>query len=185
MHSRSESQPKSHRSRWWAKAVAVLLSGVVTIPASADWDDRSDELPGISSVKSAVILGAAVGGGAVLVVYLLKKRGGNSDPQLDIRPSNLNYGAVANGRSSQHQFTVTNTSSAPITVETIAISGTGFRFASQPAFPITLEPGKSAFVPVSFAPASPGKFSARVEVRAGANGGTSKIWKADVKGKSL
>ena len=170
---------------WASKALAVLLSGVMTVPAAAAWDDRSGELPGITSVKSTVILGAAVGGGLVLTAYLLKARGRNSAPRIAVAPPELNHGAVSNGERSQRQITITNNSATPVLLESIDIKGEGFRFPSQPAYPITLPTGKTVTLPVSFGPASSGKFSGNIEVRAATDGGKTKAWRVRLRGRGI
>jgi hypothetical protein len=166
-----------------AKVLAVVVAGMMAVPASASWEDRSGELPGITSMKSAVIWGAAIGGGVVAVLYFLNKN--KADARVEVQPPKLNHGDVANGQSSQQQVTITNRSAEPVTVESIGISGKGFSFAVPPAFPTTLESGKAVTLPVNFTPASSGRFSGRVEVRAAVNGGKSKKWTVSLRGEGL
>jgi hypothetical protein len=182
--------PNRRKARRFKGSLASILAFCLLIPVTAGrieaaWDDQSGNLPGISSAKSAIVWGAAIGGGVVLAAFLLKKKGDRRNPKLEVRPSKLDYGPIAKGEDSRQQFMVRNTANSRVTIQTIAVSGEAFHFSPQPAFPVTLEPGESASMPISFAPPSKGKFSGRVEVLAEANSGKFKKWTISLKGKAL
>jgi hypothetical protein len=173
----------TYPSNGMMKAVAFALVVCVAIPAQGKYEDNSGNLPGIGSAKPWIIVGAAAGGGLVLA-RLLKKRNG-SEAQLRVQPSKLSYGAGASGQSFEQKLRISNNSAEPVAVETVAISGSAFRFSSEPALPIMLAPGESTTLPVNFAPAAARKYSGNVAIRAASNGGKAKTWKVDLSGKGI
>lgn len=80
---------------------------------------------------------------------------------LAVSPSNLNFGSVLIGSSSSQIVTITNSSSAPLTITQAAVSGKGFDIKA-PVLPLTLAVGQSAKFTASFAPAAIGNTSGSV-----------------------
>ena len=89
---------------------------------------------------------------------------GNSNPSgstLALSNGSLNFGTVVVGSSATLSDTVTNNSSAAVTIASASISQSVFQFSS-PALPLTLSPGQSAKVVVAFAPQAVGTPSGNV-----------------------
>lgn len=78
----------------------------------------------------------------------------------------LIFSGVQRTVSEAQTLTLRNTGDAPLTIYSLALGGPGagaFRLAA-PALPLTLGPGGSADLAVSFAPGAPGTFNASLEV---------------------
>ncbi len=70
-------------------------------------------------------------------------------------PSSVSFGQVVMGTSSTVPVVITNSRSSNLTMSKLGTSGSGFS-ASGPALPLTLEPGQSVTVNVTFAPQATG-----------------------------
>jgi hypothetical protein len=86
---------------------------------------------------------------------------------LTVSPQSLAFGSVLIGSSANQTITLSNASSAAVTVSKIATTGTGFS-QSAPALPVSLAPGQTASVAVTFAPATAGSVSGSVQVTSNA-----------------
>jgi hypothetical protein len=86
---------------------------------------------------------------------------------LTVSPQSVAFGSVLTGSSANQTITLSNSSSAAVTVSKIATTGTGFS-QSAPALPLTLAPGKTASVAVTFAPATAGSASGTVQITSNA-----------------
>jgi hypothetical protein len=112
-------------------AAASMLTVLVPQTGRAAWDDRSGQLPGISSAKSAIILGAAIGGGLVAFGYL-KKRG---EYPLDV-VDKLEF--VADSVS--EAVVLTNNGKETLTLSELRFDTAGFETAVS--VPTRIEPGQ-------------------------------------------
>lgn len=84
--------------------------------------------------------------------------GGTNSADLSLNKSSVDFGGVAVGGNKSNPLILTNASSnggSNITVSDVGISGTGFSFDAAP-LPITLTPGQSTTVTLTFAPKSGG-----------------------------
>jgi len=75
--------------------------------------------------------------------------------QVVANPNSINFGAVSLGGSQTQSATVTNSGGSNITISQATVSGTGFQL-SGPSLPLTLNPGQSSSVVVTFSPQSIG-----------------------------
>jgi hypothetical protein len=81
-------------------------------------------------------------------------------PLIDVVPEPLDLGDVFVGSSSSGQFTVSNTGTAPLVIDSII--GSGAPFTVFPPTHITIEPGKSDTVTIGFSPTVEGIFGGTV-----------------------
>lgn len=89
---------------------------------------------------------------------------GNPNPgnnSLALGNASLNFGSVVIGSSATLSDTITNNSSAAVTIASASASQSVFQLSS-PALPLTLSPGQSANVVVAFAPQSAGTPSGNI-----------------------
>jgi trimeric autotransporter adhesin len=82
---------------------------------------------------------------------------------LSVSPSTLNFGNVSVGSSSVLTVTVTNSGRSTITISNTSVSGPGFNATGIPAGSI-LNPGQSAILNVTFAPAAASIVSGNVMI---------------------
>ena len=72
-------------------------------------------------------------------------------PQLTVSATSLSFGTVNDGSSATLPLTLTSTGSAPLTINSAKISGTGFTMSGA-AFPVTLIPPLGITLQVQFSP---------------------------------
>jgi len=85
---------------------------------------------------------------------------------LSVSPSNINFGEVARGDVATQEITLSACGSAPVSVTQVALSaGSPNTFAVEPGgFPVSLSPGQSSTVTVSYSPSMVGMDSGSVDV---------------------
>jgi len=74
-------------------------------------------------------------------------------PQISVVPTSVNFGNVTVGITNTQSVTVSNPGSANLSITQATVSGTGFALSGV-TLPLTLVPGGSAVLTVSFKPAS-------------------------------
>lgn len=87
---------------------------------------------------------------------------------LSVSPQSVAFGNVLIGTSAKQTVTMSNNSSAALTVNSVGISGTGFS-QTGPALPLTLGAGQSSSVTVTFAPQTSGSVSGALQVSSNAS----------------
>ncbi|HZD92616.1 MAG TPA: choice-of-anchor D domain-containing protein, partial [Candidatus Sulfotelmatobacter sp.] len=86
---------------------------------------------------------------------------------LTVSPQSLAFGSVLIGSSANQTVTLSNASSASITISQIATTGAAFS-KSGPAIPLTFAPGQTASVTVTFAPTTAGSASGTLQISSNA-----------------
>jgi len=81
--------------------------------------------------------------------------------QLVLNPSSVNFGNVKIGANNTSNVTLSNSGGTAVTVSQATLSGASFTMGNL-ALPLTLQPGGSAAVSVTFAPTGAGNFSGSV-----------------------
>ena len=81
--------------------------------------------------------------------------------QLVLSPSSINYGNVKIGANSAKDVTLTNSGATDLTVSQASLSGAGFTMSNL-TLPLTLPPGGTASISVTFAPTGAGNFGGSV-----------------------
>lgn len=98
--------------------------------------------------------------GALLFAAALEKPAAAS-ATLTFNPTILRFGEVVLGQSESLPVTVTNASTTSVGISTISASATGYS-VSYPALPVTLAPGQSFALTVTFQPTVPGSDSGSI-----------------------
>ncbi len=93
---------------------------------------------------------------------------------LTVTPSSLSFGNVLVGSSANQTVTLSNGSAASITVSGITVSGTGFN-TTAPALPLTLAPGQSSSVTVTFAPQTSGAVTGTLQITSNATNSSASV----------
>ena len=113
---------------------------------------------GVASATILLMLIALVGCQALSQ----KQAATNSQPgQLTPNSATLIFGTVPVGASQSGSAVVTNTGGSNVTISQATVTGAGFSL-SGPNFPLTMSPGQSASLNVSFTPRSTGNASGNV-----------------------
>ncbi len=95
-----------------------------------------------------------------------------SNPQLTVSPSSLAYGNVTVNTASTKTVTLTSSGTTALTVNSAAITGTGFT-VSGATFPLTLNAGQSATLTVQYKPTATGAASGQLTINSNSASGSS------------
>jgi hypothetical protein len=86
---------------------------------------------------------------------------------LTVSPTSLAFGSVLIGSKASQAVTLSNASTAAVTISKLAATGTGYS-QSGPVLPLTLAPGQTATVTVTFAPQTAGGASGGLQIASNA-----------------
>ena len=78
-----------------------------------------------------------------------------SNPQLTVSAASLTFGNVTVDTASTQPVTLTSTGTAPVTISSAALTGTGFTISGA-TLPVTLNPNQSVTLNVQFDPTATG-----------------------------
>ncbi len=93
-------------------------------------------------------------------------------PQLTVSSASLGFGSVTVNTTVTKALTLTSSGTAPVTVNSLALTGSGFSSAGA-AFPLTLNPGTSASVQVTFDPTVAGALTGQIVVSSNSTTGAT------------
>jgi len=170
-----------------AQTVTLTNSGTASVTisqisvAGAAFSLKSPSLPltletGQSTTVTATFSPASVGvaSGTISVVsnapnspLNLSLAGTGVTYQLTSSPSTVSFGNVTIGDNAILPVTLTSTGTASITISQISVTGPGFTVSSL-SLPLSLDPGKSASVSVTFAPTTGGSATGTLTVTSSA-----------------
>ena len=146
---------------------AVAAPGTVTVAQGAASSTFTVAIATVSSPQTAVLTAAANGVSATFSIQV--NLGG---PVLSVNATSVAFGNVAVNTSSTQAVILAAIGTQPVTVNSIAIAGTGFSLASVP-LPMTLNPGQTATLNLSFLPTVVGAAAGQITITSNAiNGGT-------------
>ncbi len=87
------------------------------------------------------------------------------NPQFGVAPANKNFGTVLLNTTNQQVFTVFNSGGAPLTINSIAISGsTMYSLQNMPTLPIVLNSGQNTTFTARYLPTAAGNHAAVVTI---------------------
>ncbi len=95
-------------------------------------------------------------------------------PQLTLSGSTLAFGNVALNATASQTLTLTSSGTAPLTVNSATLTGAGFKLSGG-AFPVTLNPGQTASLQVSFAPTGGGSASGTITISSNSASGSTSV----------
>lgn len=90
-----------------------------------------------------------------------------TSPALQVSATTLQFGNVPINGDAQQSLTLTSSGSAPLQINTLNTSGTGFS-AQTPSLPLTLQPGQTLTLPVTFVPKASGAASGQLVIASNA-----------------
>ena len=97
-----------------------------------------------------------------------------ANPQLTVNASTLNFGSIAVNSSTTGTVTLTSSGSSPLTVNSAAVSGTGFSLVAG-TFPKTLNPNSSLALQLQFAPTASGSATGTLTIGSNSTTGSSTV----------
>ena len=138
---------------------AVTVPAMVVVPANAS---SAGFTATVSSVTTAQAVTLTASAGGVSKSFALQLNA--AVPTLTISPGSLTFGNVTVNTASTLPVTLTSTGTAPVTVNSAALSGTGFTMSGA-TFPVTLNPTQSLTLNVQFDPATAGAVTGQLTIR--------------------
>jgi hypothetical protein len=118
----------------------------------------------------AIVLGALLVG-CVGAVGSNGAANNSTIPGLSLSPATLSFGNVNIGSNNALTATVTNTGTSSLSISKVSISGAGFTVNGLPSG-LTLSPGQTATLTVTFAPSSAGAVTGSVTITSSASSNT-------------
>lgn len=112
--------------------------------------------------------------GATTVVRLSGTGIAAANPQLSVSTGSLSFGSVTVGTSVPQPLTLRSTGTSPVTVNLVAISGSGFTIAGG-SFPVTLNPGQSVTLVVQFEPTTASVAGGQLSIRSNSSTGATTV----------
>ena len=97
-----------------------------------------------------------------------------ASPQLTISAASLSFGSVTVNTSTTQSLTLTSTGTSPVTVNSAAITGTGFTIVGG-GLPATLNPAQSVTLQVQFNPTTTGNASGQLTVSSNSSSGSTAV----------
>ncbi len=93
---------------------------------------------------------------------------------LTVSPQTLAFGSVVTGSSSGQNITLSNSSSVAVSISGLTITGTGFS-RSAVTLPLSLPPGQTAILTVTFAPQATGTVSGSLQISSNASNASATV----------
>jgi len=97
-----------------------------------------------------------------------------ANPQLTVSASTLSFGSISVNSSTTGTVTLTSSGSSPLTVNSAAVSGTGFSLTAG-TFPTTLNPNSSMTLQVQFKPTASGAATGQLTIGSNSATGSSTV----------
>ncbi len=104
----------------------------------------------------------------------LSGTGITSTPQISLSGSNLAFGNVTDGTTKSLSLTIQSSGTSALTVSSASVAGTGFSLGST-ALPITLNPGQTLTVPVTYAPLTAGSVTGSLTILSNSSTGSKSV----------
>lgn len=144
---------------------AVSVPSVTTVNAGSASASFTASVAAVGKAQTVTILATA--DGSSKSVGLRLKASKASVPSLGLSTSSLAFGNVSLGTSVSKSITLTSNGTAPVTIKSDSITGTGFS-RSGGRFPSTLQPGEQMVVTVQFDPVAAGSAGGQLVISSNA-----------------
>lgn len=141
-----------------SSSTAVAVPGSVTVPAGATTAQFSATVSAVNAAQT-VTLTASLGGVSQSFSLTLNA----TTSVLTVNASNIAFGDVTLKSTATQSIVLTSSGTASVTVNSATVTGAGFTLSGL-AFPLTLNPGQSATLNVTFAPTVTGQVSGQVTI---------------------
>ena len=146
---------------------AVSVPAATTVSAGSTTASFSANVIAVSKAETVTVSATADGSSKSVEIQLKTSKA--SVPGLGLSVSSLAFGNVSLGTSVSKSVTLTSNGTAPVTIKSDSITGSGFSLSGG-HFPATLPPGQQMVVTVQFDPAAAGAASGTLEISSDAAG---------------
>ena len=145
---------------WSATGGTVSSTGLYTAPAT----------PGTYTVQATSTADTSKSGSATITVL-----GSSTTPQISFSPAQLSFGTVAVNTTTTQNLRIANVGVGTLTVSQLNFTGDNVFTVNGATFPLSIASGKSANVPIVFAPVASGSFTASLTASSNANNSSSTV----------
>ena len=144
---------------------ALTIPGAVYVNAGATSVTFSANLASVTSARTVWITGQASIAMAVKATYgiQLAPSSTTKTPILTVNATSIPFGAVNLNAKAVQTVTLTSSGTAPVTVNSAAVTGTGFSMSGS-SFPVTLNPGQTLNLNLQFAPTTAGSATGQLTI---------------------
>jgi hypothetical protein len=139
---------------------AVVLSGQSSGQFTAP-------VAGVKSVQTVTITAKSGSVSEKFTVKLSPSSGGTTAPALTMSATSEAFGSAALNTATTKTVTLTSSGTAALTISGVSVAGAGFG-DSGVGFPVTLNPGQTATLTISFDPATAGSFTGSIAISSNA-----------------
>jgi len=137
---------------------AVTVPASVTVPAGATTTTFPASVASVTSSQTATLSASANGVTQSFALQLNPARA-----TLSVNATSIAFGDVKVNTTATQSLTLSSTGSAPVTVNSAAITGSPFSFSGV-AFPLTLNPNQTATLAVEFDPTTAGAATGQLTI---------------------
>jgi len=148
---------------------AVIVPATVTVPTGLASASFTATISSVSTAQTATLTANANGVAQTFALQL-----GAAAPALSINATSIPFGDVMVNSPATQSVTLTSTGGAPVTVNSAAVTGTGFS-VSGATFPLTLNPNQTATLSVGFDPNCAGAASGSLTITSNSSTGSSEV----------
>lgn len=149
---------------------AVAVPASVLIPAGATSVGFSATVSSVSTTQTATLTALAGGVTKICIINL-----GPAVPGLTLASTSIAFGNVnLNSTVTQPPVVLTSSGTAPLTISAATVTGAGFTISGL-TLPVTLNPGQTASLSVSFDPTTSGSVTGAVMLTTNASPSTATI----------
>lgn len=141
---------------------AVTVPASVTVPSGARTATFTATAVAVTSAQTATLTATANGNTKVYSLQLSAQT-----VALSLSTNNLSFGDVDLNTSTSQSVTLTSSGTTALTISAAALSGNGFTMGGA-TFPLTLNPGQTATLQVTFDPTTAGAMTGTIVITSNA-----------------
>ena len=130
--------------------------------------------PSANTLTGTMVLNSNSSTGSAAAINMTGTGVAAGSPQLTVSPSLLPFGNVAIGSSATLPVTLTSSGSTAVTINSVAIGGTGFT-VSGATFPLTLNPQQSVALQVTYSPTAANAATGTLTISNSSTSGTATV----------
>jgi hypothetical protein len=144
---------------------SVTVPASVVIPSGATSAGFSASVAAVSTSQTATVTASA---GSVTKTFSLQLTA--ATPTLTVSATNVDFGTVVVGKVVTQTLTLKSTGNGPVTISALSVAGSLFSMSGI-ATPLTLNPGRTAALTLSFTSAKGGPFTGVVTITSNSSSG--------------
>jgi hypothetical protein len=163
---------------------AVTVPATVTVAANATSAGFTASVSSVTSAQTVTLTASAGSGYRSFALQLNAVGEAPTAPTLTISAASLTFGNVTVNTASTQPVTLTSTGTAPVTINSGTLSGTGFTMSGA-TFPVTLNPGLAVTLEVQFDPTATGAATGQLTIQSNSSTNSTAVISLSGTGESV